>query len=292
VKLAKTSHDALNWINACVVGDSGIGKTTSLKTLPVKGTLVVSMERSILPLRNHDFNVLKVDSWQDLKDLYSWCRDPVKCEDELIREAIRECRVLAIDSLSHAALLCQEHILAVDRPALRTARKKKSEKMYDDLMTIDDWQLYMSRMVNIVSSFGQLPFHKAWTCLSGWGTDKQGNDVFRTFGLPGAKLVIGIPQYFDLVLHMRGRGLDTLDAGDDDDQDSRPERYWQTFHDGLVIGKDASGSLDLYEEPDWTQVLSKITGKGSAGKKTAPKTRKPKPATKPAEKDTDDDATE
>ena len=43
-------------------------------------------------------------------------------------------------------------------------------------------------------------------------------------------------------------------------EDGNPIRVWQTFNDGKIMAKDASGVLDSYEPADWTALFKKILG--------------------------------
>lgn len=260
MKLIRSNDTSLSYIRALVHGDSGCGKTTSLGTLPVEGTIIAVGERGLVPLRhrNPPYVVWPFGSWNDLRNMYAQFAKPEAIKDEETKAAIQGCRVLAIDSLSEASELCMRHIITEDRPDLiaeRTAGKRATPKgVYADLMQLEDWNLYYQRIMNWLSSLCHLPYHIICTIRSRWSKDSQGGDRQCVPGLAGQKAGPECPAVFDLVLHMQAA---TTDEGN-------PTKHWRTFHDGVVYAKDSSGLLDPYESADWTAVCKKILSKGDS----------------------------
>lgn len=252
LKKASTKDRALSFVRALVYGESGVGKTTSLATLPEDCTVIAAAERGLLPLRHKAFEVLCVESWADVRELVRTFMQPYEING-------KPARVLAIDSLSEFSELCKRQIVEVDRKALvgeRTEGKKdKPPGIYDDQLTMEDWGLYKTRMSQMVSAVCHLPLHVIFTCLAGWTEDKRTGALHVTPNL-GGKLALECPAFFDLVLYMEAS------QGDE----GKPARVWRTFNDGQIIAKDASGALDPYEATDWTALLKKITGKNGGGK--------------------------
>ncbi len=259
MKLMNTSDTELTLIRALLYGDSGIGKTTSLGTLPVNKTLIATAERGVLPLRNQNYPVLRFEGWNDVQTIYKTLVEP-PTDDQSLSDVIARTRIVAVDSLSALSELCMQDIIQVARPALHKERaKKKIDKpvgVYEDLMTMEDWGVYKKRMLNLISAFCHLPYHVIFTSLAGWSKDKQGGDVYRTPNLSG-KAAIECPAYFDLVLHMES----VTDA------EGKNQRVWRTANDGQIIAKDASGILNEFEPANWTKLFGKILGtKGKAKK--------------------------
>ena len=249
MKVTSVDDVALQTISALVHGDSGIGKTTSLKTLPPEKTILAVSERSLIPLRGMKFlSVLQLETWDDTRELYAaFNRD---------NETILQCKVLAIDSLSEISDMCVRHIVHVDRKRLvssRTGGKSDvPQGIYEEQMGMEDWGLYRTRMTNFISALTHLPVHVIMTCLSAWSKDKDGGDTLRTPNLSG-KVSRECAAHFDLVLYMEARK----------DTDGNPARVWRTFNDGRSIAKDASGKLDPYEETNWTKLYAKILNGGT-----------------------------
>lgn len=250
MKLTSTKDQSLNTIKALVHGDSGLGKTTSIKTLPADRTIIANAERGTIPLRHEDYIVLSIDNWDDVRKLLMLFLNPKGCGEDA--ECLDGKDVLFVDSVSKIGELCIQHIVQVDRKVLvkeRTSGKRDTpESVYEDQMTMEDWGLYRTRMKNMLSAFCGLPVHVIMTALSGWAQDKNGSSVYRTPALNG-KLAYECPAYFDLVLHMESQG-----TGEDE------TRVWRTFNDGETIAKDASGVLDRYEEANWSKLFAKILG--------------------------------
>ena len=251
MKLTTTDAIEMTYLRALCYGDSGVGKTTSLRTLPRDKTLIALCERGTLPLRDYKFPVVHLETWDDVQMLYVALMGGSK--DEQLAKLVEGTTILAIDSLSEIAELCIKNILKIERPALLKERSKdKTDKpagIYEDLMSQEDWGVYRRKMLTLISAFCHLPRHVIMTALAAWSRDKHSNDTLRLPNL-GGKTALDCLAYFDQVFYMK------CDATDKDNG-----RVWQTFNDGDVRAKDSAGVLELYEPPDWMQVFSKIRGK-------------------------------
>lgn len=261
MKLTTSRSKEHQYVRALLFGDSGIGKTTSLRTLPADKTLIVlAGERGLVPLRNCDYRVISCTCWNDLREVAGGLMRPETARSPEITSVLDGCSIVAIDSLSDISDMCIRQIVGVDRVALvqqRTGGKEDAPRgIYDDLMTIEDWGLYRTRIANLVNVFTRLPKHVIFTCLAGWSEDKRAGETFRTPGLSG-KFARECPAHFDLVMHMESQT----------DGDGKNVRVWRTAHDGRTIAKDASGVLEALEEADWMTIFRKILGtKKGAGK--------------------------
>lgn len=257
MKLTSTKSQELTYIRALLVGDSGIGKTTSLRTLPPERTLLITGERGALPLRDMDFRAIQVENWDDCKAAYLVIANPPANAEDAFAKAVEGVACIVIDSLSEVSAMCIRHIVQVDRKALIKQRTKgKSDtpdNVYEDMMQMEDWGLYRDRIKSLVSAFCHLPKHVIFTVLAGWSEDRRTGATYLAPGLNG-KVAREVPAYFDLVFHMQSRDVKT-------DNGTKNERVWQTFNDGRVIAKDSSGVLEPYEEPDWGKVFGKIITK-------------------------------
>lgn len=254
MKLTNTNATELNRLRCLVHGDSGIGKTTSLGTLP-KNTVLAVCERGVIPLRGKDIPTIYIETWSDMQLLLRMFSRNIdddarkKAAESGYGEMLEVCqsaKTLAVDSLSAISDLCKRNIIDVDRRRLvmeRTSDKRDTpEKVYDDLMTQEDWGLYGTRIWSLLSAFAHLPVHLVMTSLSKFQENKKTGDLKWVPNLNGAK-AFECPALFDLVVYM------TNNDG---------ERMWLTEHTEEVVAKDASGVLDKYVEPDWTKVFKKI----------------------------------
>ena len=265
MKFTTSNAQELTKVRALVHGDSGIGKTTSLGTLPPDRTLLAIGERGAIPLRGQSFNAVQLESWGDIRELIRMVQSATATEKGVLLEVGDkglDVSVVGVDSLSELSELCKRQIVDVDRRILISERTKgKMETpagVYDDQMTMEDWGLYRTRMTNMVSALCHLPVHIIVTCLSQWVEDKATGAQLRTINING-KFAQECPAYFDEVLHMES-------AKDAEGQDIR---VWRTFNDGRIIAKDASGVLAPFEETledrggGWSHIIKKIlNGKG------------------------------
>jgi hypothetical protein len=253
VKLVTTKDKSVTRIRAHVYGDSGVGKTTSLGTLPQNCTVIAAAERSLLPLRQCSYPVVNLESWSDVEELARKMQDPRALVEELktahlVSDAFTEIKVLAIDSLTELSELCKAQIVDTDRGQLMADRATLSGKkdkplgIYDDLMAMEDWGLYQVRIKQMLSALCHLNCHIIMTGLAQWTENKRTGEVMKTPALSG-KLALQCPAYFDLVLHMEA---------------SESGRFWRTANNGQVIAKDSSGVLDAMELADWSAVFKKI----------------------------------
>lgn len=255
MELTTTEDKKLSFIRALVHGDSGIGKTTSLTTLPADRTIILAAERGLLPLRRQKFPVLRIECWNDLRQAMAALNHPEAVENEAIRNAAANAKTVACDSLTEFSMLCMRHIVEVDRRKLVSERtKEKTDKpagIYEDQMTQEDWGLYRTRMANLTSALCHLPYHIVVTALTAWTENKKSGEVMKTPALSG-KFAFEVAAHFDLVLHMEAAT----------DSEGNAARVWRTANDGQVIAKDASGVLDAIEAPNWTSIFTKILGNG------------------------------
>jgi hypothetical protein len=254
VKLTNTQATELNKLRALVYGDTGIGKTTSLRTLPADKTTICIGERGAVPLRSEAYPVFQIEQWEDLRIILGYFRTPGKIDDAKTKATVENTKILAFDGLSEISELCMRQIVTVDRKKLvqeRTGnRTDKPENIYEEQMGQEDWGLYRTRILNMISAFCHLPIHIIFTCLAGWSKDKQGGETIRSPNLSG-KAARECGAYFDLVFHMEstksGNGNET--------------RVWRTANNGDVLAKDASGVLEALVPPNWMAVFEKILGK-------------------------------
>lgn len=251
MKLRSTSDEELTKITALVIGTSGIGKTTSLGTLPEAGTVIACGERGTLPLRKKDYSVLPFSNWTELREIVGAFMRPDNIKDEAIAKIVQGAKRFVLEGLSECSEMCIRHIVQVERRKLTSERtdgkRDTPASVYEEQMTMEDWGLYKTRMMNLMSALCHLPIHVIVTCLEGWKEDKKGGVMLRTVNLSG-QAAIAAPSFFDLVLHMEA----------DTDDEGKPRRVWRTATDGEIVAKDGSCVLDEFEPTNWTDLFKKI----------------------------------
>lgn len=257
MKLTTTGDPELNRVHALLYGNSGIGKTTSVKTLPEKGTLFATAEHDVLPLRKLNFPVIRFDCWNDIREVYKAIAAPTQTTDKALGQLAGQAKILVIDSLAQVSMQCMKHILYTERPAVvgeRTENKRQSPKgIYEDVMTQEDWGLYGTLMLNLINAFNQLPIHTICLCPSAKPTaGQQRNCTYIPDRIPAisGRSAEGCMQLFGLIMHMQpGKTEDGLDT-----------RAWRTYNDGASEAKDSSGELDLFEPANWKYIFKKLLG--------------------------------
>ena len=235
-----TQDQKLQYIRALVYGESGRGKTTSLGTLSESSTaIIVAGERGALPLRNRNYKAITVSSWDEMMDAAMEMKD-----------GIPGIKTVCLDSLSALADMLKRGIVQNERKALiksRTrGRSETPDGIYDDLMTQEDWGLYLARIKGLLSILSNCPFHLVVTALAGWHLDKRSGLTKKIPALQG-RIALEVSQFFDLVFYM-----DIHQQGDKD------FRVWRTASDTEIEAKDATGILKPMEAPNWAAVFSKI----------------------------------
>ena len=215
-----TKDEKYTHVKCLLYGKSGVGKTTSLLTLPHNRLIVLGVERGLLPLRNETIEAWKLDTWKDIRDAYA----------ELVKlDGTKD--IIVVDSLTEVAELCKAHVVNVDRPSMYARANKELVGVYDELMGMQEWGLYDRHLRNLISAYVKLPKHVIFTALDSWRDSEDGR-LIRTPALQG-KLGQQCAAFFDVVLYMRA-----------EDTETETRRVWQTYGDSETIAKDASGALD------------------------------------------------
>lgn len=258
MKLTSTDAEELRYVRALVYGETGIGKTTSLKKLIPARTSIALCERGTLPLQDMDFPVFHLESWDDVQGLYRMFAHPDKIEDtdKAYRAIVDRTKVLVVDSLWEVAALCWQQILKVERPVLVQERAKGKETtkdspkgIYADNVSQEDWGVYGNKMMRLISAFCHLPLHVIFTCGAATQKDRDSNETHRLPNL-GGRTARECLSFFDVVLYMKpGK-----------DADGKDTRIWQTWNDGFVLAKDSGGKLNPEETTNWITLFQKLLG--------------------------------
>ena len=249
MKVSYSNSQELNRLRCLCFGDSGVGKTTSILTLPVDSTLVAVTDRSLVPLRGHAYRSVQIESFEDMRTLVrAFSGSPIEGLD------LSTIKTLVVDRLTGCADLCVKEIIEKTRPAMlaeRTEDKKEKRTtpkgVFEESMTMEDWGLYKTRIAGLISALCHLPVHIVCLCSAAHRENKKTGEVRRVPGFSG-QMAFDCPQWFDLVLEMSPSV----------DSEGKPCRVWRSAPTPEVMAKDASGVLDELEPTNWTQLFRKI----------------------------------
>ena len=246
MKVTTSDSQELNRLRCLLYGDSGCGKTTSCLTLPVESTLIAVTDRSLVPLRGKPYRSLMIEDFEDLRTLIrAFGGQPIDGLD------LSTVKTLVVDLLTDCAELCKKEILIKSRPAMTKERTKDERDtpkgIYSDVLSMEDWQLYSTRMSSFISTLCHLPVHVICMCIAGHRENKRTGEIKKGPAFNG-QLAFDIPKFFDIVLEMSA----TVDT------EGKPCRVWRSAPTPEVMAKDASGVLDELEPTNWTAIFRKI----------------------------------
>jgi len=216
-----------------VYGDSGIGKTALIGSLPGR-VLIASAEAGLLSLSfvagDDRFDVVEVNSVEDLIEIH-----------RLLSTSSHGYDWVALDSVSEIA----EVVLA--------AEKKKAS---------DPRQAYgavIDRMTAAMRSFRDLSVGVYFSAKLAKTRDDATGRVTYGISMPGAKLGDALPYLFDEVFRLVA--VDEIAS----DGKKAAVRYLQTSGDARSVAKDRSGALAPLEPADLGAVVAKMAAYAQQG---------------------------
>lgn len=238
MKITSTKTREMKFVKAVVYGETGAGKTYSALSLPPEKTLIIANEKGLLPLAGKDYTVWEIEGWDDLQQAYQELLKP---------ETSERFKIVFIDSLTEINEMCKEHIVKKERPA----KKIEIGKVYDDLLTQQDYQLLDAKMRRMIRSFGNLNYHLIFTALENNEKDEQTGAIMFVPSLNG-KLALQLGAYFDEVFRLITK----------EEEKGKPHaRYLMTGKTDKTKTKDRSGVLEFLEPVDWTSIIARIMAK-------------------------------
>lgn len=221
INIKSTAALAANGAKFLVYGNSGVGKTSLIPTLP--SPIVLSAEGGLLSIKDSNLPFIEIASMTDLQEAYKWL---------LESDEAKQYQSVALDSISEIGEVVLNH-----------ERK----------LTKDPRQAYgamQEQITDIIRAFRDLPSkHVYFTAKCEKAQDETGRMLYAP-AMPGNKTGQSLPYFFDEVLALRV----------EKDVDGITQRALMCDTDGLWQAKDRSGKLDAWEAPDLGLIIEKIMG--------------------------------
>lgn len=219
VQVKRTGDIQATGVKLLVYGQSGVGKTTLIKTLP--DPIVLSAEAGLLSIRDSDIPYIDISSIADAEEAYKW----LVSSDEA-----KEFQSVAIDSISEIA----EVVLSAEKMANKDGRMAYMEmgdkvgKLIRKFRGIKGKHVYMSAKVEKTK-------------------DETGRILYYPYA-PGEKFCQSLPYFFDEVFALRVER----------DSEGNVHRALMCDSDGLWLAKDRIGKLNMWEPADLGAIIRKI----------------------------------
>lgn len=173
LQFTSTKHAAARGLNILVYGSSGAGKTTLLGTTgDPEGTVILSAEAGLLPLRHLDLRVIEIDNLERLREALAWLRRP----DANVRW-------VCVDSLSEIA----ERVLTAEKQRQRDPRKAYGEMAESIVQAVKELRDLQMNVVVIAKR----------------AVTEDGDRKVGCILMPGQKLKEALPYELDIVAELR-----------------------------------------------------------------------------------------
>jgi phage nucleotide-binding protein len=215
-----TTNIECNFVKVLVYADSGVGKTTLIKTAP--NPIIISTESGLLPLSGLNIPVIKVTTYDDLIEAFQYVTDITNMDSF---------DTICLDSITDLA----ESILTSYKKDHKDPRQAYG-KLNDDI-------------AEIIRAFRDIDTHHVYFTAK-MNRVEDSNSGMARYGamMPGRTLSQQVPYFFDEVLCLQMA----------EDEDGVKYRYLQTQPSVTHTAKDRSGKLNDPEEPDLTKIFNKI----------------------------------
>jgi phage nucleotide-binding protein len=232
LKIKKTGEIATKRFVALVVGPSGIGKTSLVRTLPDPESkiLIISAESGLACLDGTDIDVIEVDPLKPMESLE-------EIYDALTTDAYKKkYNYIFVDSLTEIGQLIVSEL-------------KKDPHYGQPKNALPMWGKYGELMTTIVKGYRDLSDYSViFTCLD--AVEKDGLEKLESFNLQGSSIKNNVKAWFDLVLFYKVYR----------DEEGNSIRKLVTDISESPLAKDRSGKLEAYEEADLSVIINKIKG--------------------------------
>ena len=217
-----TDQVARNGVKILGYGVGGTGKTTICATAPAP--FVISAEAGLLSLARYRIPGASVRTLDEIGEVWQWVTGSAEA---------KQFATICIDSSTEIAEVLLQTL---------KASNKDPRKAYGELL--DKLMLLLRAFRDIVGK------HVYITAKEEWAKDEASGALRFQPMMPGQKLGQQLPYLFDEVFRL-------IVARD---QQGKKQHMICTQADYQYEGKDRSGCLDPFEQPNLTAIINKITG--------------------------------
>ncbi|MCP4488166.1 MAG: AAA family ATPase [Gammaproteobacteria bacterium] len=230
--LKKITSETTNRMTCLVIGASGVGKTSLLRTIPEgENALVVSAESGLLCVRDlvesKRINGFEINHFEDIREVFS-----IVTKEEYTRNY----KWLFVDSLTEIADICADLMRSI------YTNPSDALKMWGD---------YNTKMKAMIKAFRDMQhYNVVFTCLEAVDSDDSGRR-FMSPKIQGKAFKGSLSSLFDEVFYM------TIDK----DENGNNVRRFVTQPIDKLPAKDRSGKLEVFEVPDLSIITEKIMTK-------------------------------
>ena len=233
------------YLKLLIYGASGVGKTMSIKTLPEKGTLVLTTEpQTPVRLAGTGYECIEIESWNDIYD---------DAYEMLLKDSLSEkprYRIVVLDSITMLATLSLSQIVTKDRADVKDTTKIKG--MFEEIPTLQEYNLSAIRWINFFAKFTNLKKHIIMIARELERQNDEGT-IFYAPDITGKKLPLNLGGYFSEVFRLTAKPKDGKFTN---------EFTCKKLHNTITKGHQ---NLELFETGkngtvDLTAIVKKILG--------------------------------
>lgn len=246
-------------VKLVLLGKSGIGKTTQLKTLPEQSTLFIDLEAGDLAVKDWQGDCVRPSTWKDFRDLAVFLAGPNKalpkdapfssehydhvCEQYGSPKQLDKYQYYFIDSITVLARLAL--LWAKTQPQAISEKSGKPD-------TRGVYGLLGAEMIGALTHLQHARGkHVIFVAILDERVDDHNRKVFAP-QIEGSKTAAELPGIVDEVITL----------GEVDNNDDAPFRAFvtQTLNPYGYPAKDRSGELNMHEPPNLKALIDKCAG--------------------------------
>jgi hypothetical protein len=249
-------------VKTLIVGPTGVGKTSLLRTVDPRRALLLDSDAGDLSIQDVPVDTIHIDDWQTARDVAcriggpNWSFSPLHCYSQAHFEKIGG----PLENLNRYDLIVADSITAISRLSFRWA-EQQPEARSDRTGAKDTRAAYGLHARELLLWLHQLQHVREKHVIFIGILERLTDDFDRPLGfrvqMEGAKVPREIGAIVDEIIVMDWVQFDGCDGPQRAFICSSPNRW-------NYPAKDRSGRLDQIEEPHLGRLLTKIVNKPAA----------------------------